>query len=184
MSWLRTAVLMVVVGAGCAKEGQNTGETKDGQAGEATPPAVTPGDAAQPTGTLQTPPAPPAAAGMAAPGDAGPLAGRWDLAHSPAPGGTRLQLVVDSVSGARFRAGVMFLMMGDVGIDPAHYEPQWGEISSQDVARFPIRARQQPGPGGRIVGKLSGDTVFVTEYEWAGENQLAGTGKWFLVRER
>ena len=98
------------------KRDRTPAKRKTARPGEATPPAVTPGNAAQPTGTLQTPPAPPAAAGMAAPGNAGPLAGRWDLAHSPAPGGTRLQLVVDSVSGARFRAGVMFLMMGDEGL--------------------------------------------------------------------
>jgi hypothetical protein len=113
------------------------------------------------------------------------LEGSWVLRTlEPSRRGPRLQLAIDSASGATFRVRVAFLMQGDVGLDPARFEPTRGQIAPDGMVHLTIQLKGRAGPEGELAGTLAGDTIRLGTFQWAGVNQAAGDVHWLLVRER
>lgn len=110
------------------------------------------------------------------------IAGHWDLRSTgPYHSSIRLELLFDSTAGSQFRARVVFLMQGNLGLDPSLFQPALGEIGPDSTVSlsFPTTAASN-----RLRGRLRGDTITLTEFIWGGENQLSGGSAWFLVREK
>lgn len=111
------------------------------------------------------------------------VVGNWVLRRTDdQPQGTRLELVLDSAVGATFRARIAFLMQGNVGIDPSVFGAGRGDISTDSIVRVEL-GFTTPTPPARLGGPLAGDTIRLTEFVWAGEDQLRTGTPWVLVRQ-
>jgi hypothetical protein len=137
----------------------------------------------RPTGSVAAPHAALAPAGaQRLPADG--LEGSWVLRTlEPSRRGPRLQLAIDSTSGATFRVRVAFLMQGDVGLDPARFEPTRGEVAADGTVHLTIQLKGRAEPEGQLSGTLAGDTIRLAAFRWAGVDQAAGDVHWLLVRE-
>jgi hypothetical protein len=113
------------------------------------------------------------------------LDGVWSLrSDSPRRIGPILDLAIDSASGAGFRVRVAFLLQGDVGLDTARFEPTRGRVDPDRTVSFVVKLREQASPLGEMTGRWDGDTIRLSTYRWAGEDQTARGVNWFLVRQR
>lgn len=115
--------------------------------------------------------------------DGSDMLGRWELRrHPPLRGGIRLELVVDSAAGQRFRANVERLLVGDAGVDPGEFAATWGAVSPSGTVRLPINRRDGTTATMEIDGTLTGDTVTVATFTWDGEAQMRDAEGVWLVR--
>jgi hypothetical protein len=74
-------------------------------------------------------------------------------------------------------------MQGDVGIDTSAFRPSPGTVTADGAIRLEIQ-NNRGAPPGLIVGRVAGDTIYVAEFSWGGENRLAGGAQWVLVRQK
>jgi hypothetical protein len=113
------------------------------------------------------------------------LSGAWALRVEGQTGrGPLLELALDSVTATTFRVRVMFLMSGNVGIDPARFETTTGTVARDGSLRLSVKMREQSDSLGQMAGTLGQDTIRLGAFRWAGEDQMAGGVRWVLVRER
>jgi hypothetical protein len=94
----------------------------------------------------------------------------------------QLELVFDSVAGSNFRARIVFLMQGNLGLDASLFEPAVGSVGPDSTIRVSFSSPRREVEN-RLGGKLRGDTVTLTEFFWASEDWLRGGTPWVLVRE-
>jgi hypothetical protein len=115
--------------------------------------------------------------------DGSDMLGRWELRRRPpVRGGIRLELVVDSAAGPRFRANVARLLVGNAGVDPEEFAATWGAVSPSGTVRLPINRRDGVTAAMEIDGTLTGDTVTVTAFAWGGEAMMRDAEGVWLVR--
>ncbi len=117
-------------------------------------------------------------------GQAEPIAGYWVLRRADAGlQGMQLELLFDSLAGSSFRARIAFLMQGNVGLDASWFAPTVGTVVRDRTVKLTFSSERRELEN-RLVGKLRGDTIALTEFLWAGEDWLRGGASWVLVRER
>ncbi len=132
---------------------------------------------------IREPPAKPPSLRISDPAQAEPIAGHWVLRRADAASqGMQLELLFDSLAGSSFRARIVFLMQGNLGLDVSWFEPAIGAIRPDSTVRlvFSVPRRELEN---RLAGKVRGDTIALTEFLWAGEDWLRGGARWVLVRE-
>jgi hypothetical protein len=111
------------------------------------------------------------------------LEGSWSLrAQDASYRSLRLEVAFDSSTGSAFRARVVFMMSGDVGLDPTRFEPTRGEIGEEGRLHFTVKLKGRTEPTAEFSGTLAGDTIRLSTYRWGGEDQGAGGTRWLLVR--
>lgn len=112
------------------------------------------------------------------------LTGAWALRLMGQTGrGPLLELALDSVTAKTFRVRVTFLMSGNMGIDPARFEPTTGSVAPDGLLRFSVKMREQSDSLGQMAGVLGQDTIRLRAFRWSGEDQTAGGARWILVRQ-
>ena len=112
------------------------------------------------------------------------LAGSWALrAEDGRRRGPILELAIDSLAGPGFRVSLAFLMQGNVGIEQSLFEPTRGRVDADGVVHLTVKARAQAESMGEMSGVLGQDTIRLSTYRWAGEDQTAGGARWLLVKQ-
>lgn len=119
-------------------------------------------------------------------GATGPsLVGRWELAaeRPPAYGpGLRITLDIDSVASDSVIGRVVFMFSGNVGIDPARFQPLAGRIDADTVIHLVANPVQPDGPRLRFVGRVAQDSIALREL-WVGPDDVArGEARWWLIK--
>jgi hypothetical protein len=130
------------------------------------------------------------AAAAATPMQEADLSGTWDLERgatavpSPSPSpGMRLTVRVDSVRNGRPYGALDHLFSGNVGIDPASFDPMEGALSG-DTATLVFPRRGAPEGGIAVVAVGSGDTLAVMRLVIGGDTTRLAGEELRLVRRR
>jgi len=105
------------------------------------------------------------------------MVGTWDI-WATTGGGPSLGITVDSAQGDRYFARVTRAFAGDVGEDPAVFRPIEGTVSPDSIANVRIMRGDASTPAWELTVRPVGDSLVVSAYVWAGEDQLALGRRW------
>jgi hypothetical protein len=113
-------------------------------------------------------------------------AGNWHLRPAAplrrGPGGIQLTLMIDSLRAERLYGRLVHFFSGNVGIDPASFQPFEGSLADGAVA-ITLDHTDPTGPSIEFAGLLSGDTIHLATLAF-GPDTLSRDTEWLLVRGR
>lgn len=115
------------------------------------------------------------------------LVGDWSLAAKPPlqTPGLKLRVTIDSARGSSLFGRLTLYFSGDVGGDPAEYEPFVGTVDSNAAVAFTIRRRDPAMLGIWVVGRLEPDTILADTLVIGPDTATNMSGRsWFFVKER
>jgi hypothetical protein len=171
LSWTVAAALVTTL-LGCAQEAP---VERPGQVTDTPAPQAIIADSA--------PVAPPAAPQVES---ASPLVGNWQLRPAAplrrGPGGIQMTLTIDSARAERVFGRLAHYFAGNVGLDPAGFQPFEGTLTDGAVA-ITLEHTDPAGPSIGFAGELSGDTVHLETFA-LGPDTLSRYANWVLVRYR
>jgi len=115
------------------------------------------------------------------------LVGDWSLAAKPPlqTPGLKLRVTIDSARESSFFGRLTLYFSGDVGGDPAEYEPFVGTVDSDAAVAFTITRRDPAMLGIGVVGRLRADTITADTLVIGPDTATNMSGRsWFFVKER
>lgn len=158
-------VLLNLVGAGACARPRGAGEA--------------------PTDTAQAPAAAVAPAEATQVGPARVFEGSWALSRpggDPEGAGLRLTLAIDSSRGDTLFGRLTSLFSGNVGIDPASFQPFRTSLAGERRVAITIAHVDPRGPALRLGGSLDRDTLFLAMMALGRDTVTRGGADWYLIR--
>ncbi len=112
--------------------------------------------------------------------------GQWSLVHEPpresSSPGIQLTIAIDSVRGTNVYGRLVQYFAGNVGADPAVFQPFKGTVSADGSLSIPITPVDRAALGLVLVGSLGTDSIHLRTFV-LGPDTVSGTGRWLLLKQ-